>query len=1073
VRLRFLEPLVNDSEFCPFRARFIPPDRAGARRYRTQAEGVLGAVVHEALRIVRFGCALLLLLIVSTQPTLGETNTEKLARLRESADGGSSVAQYSLGLIYANTSEPGADPAEAYLWLSLAVRNGASDRALNNLLALASPEQIEEGKRRLARRLANVVETSATKVPPIKTNVSGAGEAQPSVEPLPTPRSARASRNVDQELIDLRFDKKQLGAELALARQETDAARKELEAKLEAMSQQIASREKELAELKARPQVEAPVAVVSAVQNSTASGDASVIISQLNEKLAKKEEEADLFRTRLLAATSVRSPVSPDGESNATAGQSSGRPKDEVAEQLRRSLAGATVEIAVLKTQLGSERASRATTVGGSRAETSENARLTSELETIREEFARLQAAREQAAQKDGLTIENLNQQLGGKDRALRDLESRVTKTSTGGTVPGSIVSAELAAKSQALQKAERAQEELASRLAAVASESGRAKEQLSEALRAREDDAQRAVDERARLLEKLNLERVTNERLRAESSTRTVSGQGSGGDLTSKLSQSEAERMQLAQRLAALSIETAGLKVQLATERGQRSAGGYETSSELDRTQRDLIQTSMELASQRSESSALAERVAQLTAERDQARKRPTNVADLTEAQERVETLERALAANETERRTLSKQIESERVSARDAAAQVAQFSTELSTLRKSMVSASELADAREELETVKRSLLVREIEEKTTSQRLAQEQRRAELGVAELAKLTSELEEARSRPSNQIEFENLKSAIAAGEREREELNRQLLAEQRRNATTSAQVGKLMADLDSSRTNSVSLEEFSRARDEAQSVKRSLVEAEAERATLTREVESERRGRVDAAIRVGNLAAELDTVRRENISSEELAQVRIEAENLKRALASSDGDRARLSQQFAAAKRSYSQQSQEFERAIKALTNLDAERASLANQLASNRSVSTSRTPSTGVSPSAELGSANNQVSAELALLREQLRLTQKQSEDLIRDVNQMKTRSTITPQGEIVLTSPPRPSTIQDDSETRARYHTVSEGESLSSLARRYYGSPNRWSEIEAANRGVIGNPNALRVGTRLRIP
>lgn len=51
--------------------------------------------------------------------------------------------------------------------------------------------------------------------------------------------------------------------------------------------------------------------------------------------------------------------------------------------------------------------------------------------------------------------------------------------------------------------------------------------------------------------------------------------------------------------------------------------------------------------------------------------------------------------------------------------------------------------------------------------------------------------------------------------------------------------------------------------------------------------------------------------------------------------------------------------------------------------------------------------------------------------------------------------------------------RFHTVTEGDSLSRISLRYYGTPNRWQEIYAANRDVLQGSSALRVGQQLRIP
>lgn len=52
-------------------------------------------------------------------------------------------------------------------------------------------------------------------------------------------------------------------------------------------------------------------------------------------------------------------------------------------------------------------------------------------------------------------------------------------------------------------------------------------------------------------------------------------------------------------------------------------------------------------------------------------------------------------------------------------------------------------------------------------------------------------------------------------------------------------------------------------------------------------------------------------------------------------------------------------------------------------------------------------------------------------------------------------------------------ARQHTVQSGDTLASLARKYYGSPARWTEIQRANTGVLGGGTALKIGVVLVIP
>ncbi len=54
-----------------------------------------------------------------------------------------------------------------------------------------------------------------------------------------------------------------------------------------------------------------------------------------------------------------------------------------------------------------------------------------------------------------------------------------------------------------------------------------------------------------------------------------------------------------------------------------------------------------------------------------------------------------------------------------------------------------------------------------------------------------------------------------------------------------------------------------------------------------------------------------------------------------------------------------------------------------------------------------------------------------------------------------------------------TDTAVHVVQSGETLGSIALRYYGDANRWQAIYDANRSQLPSPNALAVGMRLTIP
>ena len=68
------------------------------------------------------------------------------------------------------------------------------------------------------------------------------------------------------------------------------------------------------------------------------------------------------------------------------------------------------------------------------------------------------------------------------------------------------------------------------------------------------------------------------------------------------------------------------------------------------------------------------------------------------------------------------------------------------------------------------------------------------------------------------------------------------------------------------------------------------------------------------------------------------------------------------------------------------------------------------------------------------------------------------------------------PKPETAKADqpaAPTGPRTHTVADGETLSLLAFKYYGSPNKWDKIFDANRDKLKNPDQVRPGMTLKIP
>jgi nucleoid-associated protein YgaU len=51
--------------------------------------------------------------------------------------------------------------------------------------------------------------------------------------------------------------------------------------------------------------------------------------------------------------------------------------------------------------------------------------------------------------------------------------------------------------------------------------------------------------------------------------------------------------------------------------------------------------------------------------------------------------------------------------------------------------------------------------------------------------------------------------------------------------------------------------------------------------------------------------------------------------------------------------------------------------------------------------------------------------------------------------------------------------QWYTVARGDSLSKIAKRFYGDGNRWQKIFDANRDQIKDPDLIQPGQKLKIP
>ena len=77
------------------------------------------------------------------------------------------------------------------------------------------------------------------------------------------------------------------------------------------------------------------------------------------------------------------------------------------------------------------------------------------------------------------------------------------------------------------------------------------------------------------------------------------------------------------------------------------------------------------------------------------------------------------------------------------------------------------------------------------------------------------------------------------------------------------------------------------------------------------------------------------------------------------------------------------------------------------------------------------------------------------------------------LAPVPQVQTPQPVAPAAPQPDPASVPLSYTVQSGDSLSSISKKFYGTPSRWIDIYQANRDRLASENALRVGQEIRIP
>ncbi len=172
-------------------------------------------------------------------PASFAVTASEIDSLTTKAARGNAIAQYTLGLALADPREPAYEPAQAYVWLSLASLNGTTSKALSTLTQQLSPADLAEGKRRLEAAIADPVSPAISPITPS----ADSNATSPVISRSPAPTA----------------DPEKIGIELAAAQKEKELVKSELTAQLADTRKRIAiaeaalqSKDREITLLNAR-----------------------------------------------------------------------------------------------------------------------------------------------------------------------------------------------------------------------------------------------------------------------------------------------------------------------------------------------------------------------------------------------------------------------------------------------------------------------------------------------------------------------------------------------------------------------------------------------------------------------------------------------------------------------------------------------------------------------------------------------------------------------------------------------------------------------------------------------------
>ena len=580
-----------------------------------------------------------------------------IASLRAKADGGNSIAQYNLGLAYAQQRQSPADLIEAFVWLTIAADNGSTGKALENIVPQLTPVQLEEGRRRVQMlRIANPQlrrprSTGVPQITPVESPSPLAGTEAP---------SSREAQQLRELLTAAVEDKRQLSNELAAAWKEAERLETELGRR------------------------RAEIAAAASAQGSLATAQAAA--ARQASELATRTAEAEASRAALSRTqTELAQTKSQLEELTANRARATADTTNRVVEDLKQQLLSTETQLREAREAAG-------------RTNTAANAQTAQELSLTR---AELQAERTRA--------EDAARQLAALEATTRDLTVRV-QTAAPQEAQLREAQSRLSTLSAEIRKTTSDRNEAQAKAAAAAQELRLVNERTTatEAERTRlAAEIAAATSTHALALQTLSAENRAHTQRLAQLESELARSQSSAQAGARTSGDAEKRVASLNEALVTVRKELAAAMSAVAELAAQKVAIGTAT--------RELSDAQQRLATTTNERDALQAQLAQATATAGSAAQAQALTAKLTADNE---SLRQRLAQAGTDARTfretsggattqLSTQLDQSRSALTEAQQQLQSTRQELTRLETELSAARALGPQLRQLETEKATLL------------------------------------------------------------------------------------------------------------------------------------------------------------------------------------------------------------------------------------------------------------------------------------------------------------------------------------------------------------------------------